>query len=431
MAQYFYRIDDAELGPVSFAELTAKLGSGEVRSDTPVRSDNSHDWTIVEEIPGLMRAAKKRQPGSNSVGADDARPQSGSQGDVISDRRKKTKPSESGPKVQSHLPSSDELPRAQPSRSLSPSVLVTLAVICLTTVAAGWWIMQPNRFPQPSKRVLTAGTELPLEDMTAPAPDSPTFDIPAGVPVPVPGLEAELGVSSPGLTANLTKIVYLKVTGRQDDIYLAERSTKDAAFQKPVRLKCSTSANEQFCSLSPNGQQLLFTVQGQLSKLHFATSADDFATSKPVQIVGIDAANDNVDNVQWLSETEIRFAVGDSKYTRRSQHVAEFKETSGVCRVTAEITMQNPWPRMYFSSKLDRAYFANATGISITAPKVQKDEFGMGLMLFDPTEIGPIDESFDDPVFVVPQQDVIFFTGPGKSAAGKSVLANRMWMIRI
>ena len=31
MAQYFYRIDDAELGPVSFAELTAKLGSGEVR----------------------------------------------------------------------------------------------------------------------------------------------------------------------------------------------------------------------------------------------------------------------------------------------------------------------------------------------------------------------------------------------------------------
>jgi hypothetical protein len=267
--------------------------------------------------------------------------------------------------------------------------------------------------------------------MKAPAAKPPSLDIAVGVATPIPGLEAELGVSSPSLNADLTKIVYLKVAGRQDDIFFAQRSSKDTDFQKPVRLKCSTSANEQFCSLSPDGTQLLFTVQGQPSKLHIASSADNFATSKPLQFEGIDVAKDNVDNAQWLSNTTIRFAVGDPEYTRRTQHFADIRSADGTFRITSEIPMQNAWPRMHVSANLERAYFANASGISITAPKAQVDEFGMGEILFDPTIIGPIDEALDDPLFVVPQEDVIFFTGPGPAAAGNSVLANRMWMIRI
>ena len=431
MAQYFYQIDDAEWGPVSFDELTELICSGEVGSETPVRLVDSSDWTVAEEIPGLLRAAKKRHSVSGSLASDRATTSSGKPADVVSVRRKKSLPVGSKSKVESASPSSDEMADVKPSRSLSPSIFATIAVICLTTIAAGWWMLQPHRFPQPRNPGLVRGMELSLEDMKAPASNPPSIDIAVGVATPIPGLEAELGVSSPSLNADLTTIVYLKVAGRQDDIFLAQRSSRDVAFQKPVRLKCSTSTNEQFCSLSPDGTQLLFTVQGQPSKLCIASSADTFATSKPLQFAGIDVAKDNADNAQWLSNTTIRFAVGDPEYTRRTQRVAEIHSADGTCRVTSEIPMQNAWPRMHFSANLERAYFANASGISITAPKVQLDEFGMGLILFDPAIIGPIDDANDDPLFVVPKEDVIFFTGPGPAAPGNTSLANRIWMIRI
>lgn len=432
MAQYFYQIDDAEWGPVSFDELTEVICSGEVSCDTPVRLEDSSDWTVAEEIPCLLRAAKKRQSVSGSVASDGATTSSGKAADVVRTRHKKSLPVGSKPKVESASPSSAKIADVKPSRSLSPAILLTIAVICLTTMAAGWWMFQPDRFPQSRNSGLVRGTELSLEDMTVPAPSLPSVDIAVGVATLIPGLEAELGVSSPSLNADLTSIVYLKVAGRQDDIFLAQRSSRDADFQKPVRLKCSTSANEQFCSLSPDGTQLLFTVQGQPAKLCIASIADNFATHKQLQFEGIDVAKDNVDNAQWLSNTKIRFAVGDPEYTRRTQHVADINSADGICRVTSEIPMQNAWPRMHFSANLERAYFANVSGISIAAPKVQMDEFGMGLILFDPAIIGPIDDANDDPLFVVPQEDVIFFTGPGPAAAsGNTSLANRVWMIRI
>ena len=433
MADYIFQSHGKEQGPVSFAELTARVTAGQIAEDTPVRLSDSDQWTAAEDVPGLFRAAKKNRKVVHDGAVEETKSNSSHRPAVTSNAsKKKSTPVSSGPREGTAPNSATEITVEQSRRSLSPAMLLTIAVICLTTIAAGWWMLQPDRFPQSRNPGLVRGTELSLEDMTVPAPSLPSIDIAVGVATPIPGLEAELGVSSPSLNADLTKIVYLKVAGRQDDIFLAQRSSRDADFQKPVRLKCSTTANEQFCSLSPDGTQLLFTVQGQPSKLCIASSADSFATHKQLQFEGIDVAKDNVDNAQWLSNTTIRFAAGDPEYTRRTQHVADINSADGTCRVTSEIPMQNPWPRMHFSVNLERAYFANVSGISITAPKVQMAEFGMGLILFDPAMVGPIDDANDDPLFVVPQEDVIFFTGPGPAAAsGNKSLANRVWMIRI
>jgi hypothetical protein len=431
MADYIYQFNGKERGPVSFAELAAQIAAGKVTADSLVRSQDSHDWTAAEDIPGLFRAAKKIATTLPDATLNVATDAANVQPEAKAERTRKTK---SNSEVQNRLaiaPAQDPPTNASPVSTLriSPfTILLSLVILGFGLYFGNKWLSNRQRFPSPPTIGSSAGTELPLQDMRVPAPNPPTLDIPVGKPLPVPGLENEYWVSSPTLSHDLKKIVYLKPVGRQDDLYLAQRASKEIAFQKPVRLKCSTAVNEQFCSLSPDGTQLLFTVQEQPTRLYIATSVDDFATSKLVVLTGIDVSMDNVDNAEWLSNTTIKFAVGDPTYTRRSQHVAERSETDGSFVVTLQLPLQNPWPRMWFSAKLERAYFANATGISLTAPKLQVAEFGLGLLLMDAATIGPIDEAMDDPVFVVPQEDIVFYSGSG-SVSGK-VPAPRLWMIR-
>ncbi len=431
MAGYFYQFDGKERGPVSFAELATQIAAGEVTADTLVRSQDSHDWTAAEDIPGLFRAAKKIATTLTEVKSIVAGDAASVQQEAKAERTRKTKSNGEVQNRQAVAPVQDSPTQASSisTRRTSPfTILLSVVILGFGLYSANKWMSNRQRFPSPTATGSLVGTELPLEDMRVPAANPPTLDIPVGKPVPVTGLENEFWVSSPTLSHDLNKIVYLKPVNRQDDLYLAERTSKDMAFQKPVRLKCSTAMNEQFCSLSPDGTQLLFTAQEQPSRLYLATSADGFATSKPVVLTGIDVSMDNVDNAQWLSRTTIKFAVGDPKYTRRSQHVAELSDTDGSFHVTLQLPLQNPWPRMSFSADLARAYFANSLGVSITAPKRQIEEFGPGLILLDSDTIGPIDEAMDDPVFVVPQEDIIFYTGRGMTRG--QTQAPRLWMIR-
>jgi len=431
MADYNYQFNGQERGPLSFAQLAEKIAASELTTETLVRSQDSNDWIAAEDVPGLIRAARKiaaALPETKSKVATDA---ANVQPEAKSERSRKIKSNSDVQKRLAVAPAQDPPTSASPisTRRISPFIiLLTVAIIGFGLYSVSKWMSKRRRFPTPSAVALSLGMELSLEDMRPPATNPPTLDIPVHKPVPVPGLENEYWVSSPTLSYDLNKIVYLKPVNRQDDLFLAERASKEVAFQKPVKLKCSTAMNEQFCSLSPDGAQLLFTVQEQPSRLYIATSADGFATSKPVVLTGIDVSMDNVDNVQWLSNTTIKFAVGDPTYTRRSQHVAERSDTAGTFNVTSQIPLQNPWPRMSFSSEFARAYFANASGLSITAPKLRVEEFGLGLILLDSEAIGPIDESMDDPVFVVPQEDIVFYTGPG-TARGQSQ-APKLWMIR-
>ncbi len=431
MADYIYQVNGKECGPVSFAELATQIAAGVLTADMLVRSQDSNAWMAVEDVPGLVRAARKlvtALPHEISNGATDA---ANVQSEAKSEQRRKIKSNSDVQKTPAVAFAEDRASDASPTptRRISPfTILLSVVISGFALYSANMLLSNSNRFPTPTSTALSPGAELSLEDMRAPAAIPPTLNIPAGEPLPVPGLENEYWVSSPTLSQDLDKIVYLKPVNRQDDLYLAERTSKDMAFQQPVRLKCSTAMNEQFCSLSPDGTQLLFTVQEQTSRLYIATSADGFASSKPMVLTGIDVSMDNVDNAQWLSNTTIKFAVGDPKYTRRSQHVAELSDTDGSFHVTLQLPLQNPWPRMSFSADLARAYFANSLGVSITAPKRQIEEFGLGLILLDSDTIGPIDEAMDDPVYVVPQEDILFFTGSGM-ARGKSQ-APRMWMIR-
>ena len=406
MAEYLIRSNAGETGPVSFRELARLIQQGEVSDDVMVRETGATDWLPAVEVPGLLRAAKRTL-------------------DAASDGN--TSPGEN--------PASDTTASALPKPKKSVGILsVGIGGIVLIGLSILVFVMtRTPRFPEPTLPATVQGLEMTLQQMLPALPDLPSLVIPRKTPVLVPGLEDESDVASPSLSDDLLNIVFLKKFHGQHDVFHATRSDKTKPFGKASRLSCSTFSNEAFCSLSPDGSELLYTVQGTPSRLFLATNASQFAVAERLVIEGFEPSDEHQDNVQWLSQNRIRFAISKSDFSQRVQQFAEREAPGKAFHVTTKLKMQNPWPRIHVSPDESRASFVNASGIHVTAAKVKVSEFGMGHLLFGTDVIGPVNDQPDTPpLYVVPKGDVIFFAGPGLSPPETdSVPPTKLWMIRI
>ncbi len=426
MAQYFYKQAGNEHGPVSLRELATLVADGTLDEQTAVREQSLTKWIAADEVPGLMRSVAKLVNQASAVDKD-ARGKQLTESDRPPQRTGKHKEAVSS---NNHQVAGPNTPAG---RSRVPSVVYIIPVV-VVAISAAWLLTRPSRFPAPTPGFAVAsagptpGAELPLADVKAPAADPPSIDIPVGVARPVPGLEQETGASSPALSDDLMTIVFVKPgTTKGDDLFLARRDRVQQPFAVPVRLECSTRFMEAFCSLSPSGTQLVFAVQeAGPSHIMLGNSADNFSTAKRLLVPGTDPRQDHVDNPQWLDEDTLRVVVGDTKFTRRSQVILK-RHGDGEFAVDQEMKFQNPWPRMYVSRGRERAYFQTEAGILLSAPKHQMDEFGMGQVLAAANLTGAWDQSTDDPLFVVPKEDIVFFSGPGPDGSPGT---RKLWMIR-
>ncbi len=428
MAQYFYKQTGNEHGPVSLRELATLVADGTLDEQTAVREQSSSKWTAADEIPGLMRSVEKlvdqasaveKGPGHNTIPEPNSpRP---------AQRKEKRRETVS-------LDHSEVASQNTPEAGSRISSILFIIPVVVVAISAIWLFTRPSRFPAPSSGVPLAsaepmsGAELPLAEVRAPAVDPASINIPVGIAQPVPGLEGETGLSCPALSDDLKTIVFVKAGPKKgDDVFLARRDSPEQPFGAPVRLECSTRFMEAFCSLSPNGSQLVFTTQEDgPSRIMLANSSDNFLTAKRLVVPGTNPRQDHVDNPQWLDEDTIRVVIGDTKFTRRSQVILK-RQSNGDFSVAEELRFQNPWPRMHLSRGRERAYFQSEAGILLATPKYQTDEFGMGQVLAAANLTGAYDQSADDPLFVVPKEDIIFFTGPGP---GGSSGTRKLWMIR-
>jgi len=67
MSQWSYKLDDQQLGPVSFQELAALVRDRKVSEGTQVCRAGTADWQPAWHVPGLFRAAGIVEPGDSPL----------------------------------------------------------------------------------------------------------------------------------------------------------------------------------------------------------------------------------------------------------------------------------------------------------------------------------------------------------------------------
>ena len=364
MSDWLIQAGEKTDGPISFRDLAERYHSGLYQGQTLVSQDGGVKWQPLDLVPGIDRAvALKRGPSPEINAPDDspvdvaAEPEAKSRAQRKS--RQKSLPAD-GRDQQRVVTSSASVPdsagRISERSNAGPLKLLSgVAGIIVFLGLLKWWVTPPTYpLPQPG-----ATPQVSLADILPPKPAVPTLDIPIGEYVVVPGFEDEEGVSCPSLTPDLLTIVYLKQVNGQNDIFLSRRSSKEEPFGEKLRLPCSTRGNDGFPAISPDGQELLFSVLGSPTRLVYAIADDGFSQRLPVQIEGCDVSDQHVDNAQWLDENRIRFAAGDQEFQIRQQLVATRKDAKGtaVFEFSQTLALDNPWPRYFVSGDLQRAYF--------------------------------------------------------------------------
>ena len=92
---------------------------------------------------------------------------------------------------------------------------------------------------------------------------------------------------------------------------------------------------------------------------------------------------------------------------------------------TRELPFSDPWPMYCVAEKRLRAYSGEKGGLFISARASESAPFGKETLILDATATGPI----EGPIWVSPQEDVIFYCSPGPGKAPGS--GRRLWMVRI
>ena len=71
--EWFYAIDETQLGPVTEADLRAKFASGEIRGETRIWHEGLDDWTPYSSVLGeAATTAASTSPDLPELGLSDA-----------------------------------------------------------------------------------------------------------------------------------------------------------------------------------------------------------------------------------------------------------------------------------------------------------------------------------------------------------------------
>ena len=374
MSDWLVQAGEKTDGPISFRDLAERYHSGLYQGQTLVSQDGGVKWQPLDLVPGIDRAVGVARGSTSEASVEDDSPVDVAAESVAEPRaqrksRQKSLPAD-GRDQQRVVTSSASVPdsagRISERSNAGPLKLLSgVAGIIVFLGLLKWWVTPPTYpLPQPG-----ATPQVSLADILPPKPAVPTLDIPIGEYVVVPGFEDEEGVSCPSLTPDLLTIVYLKRVNGQNDIFLSRRSSKEEPFGEKLRLPCSTRGNDGFPAISPDGQELLFSVLGSPTRLVYAIADDGFSQRMPVQIEGCDVSDQHVDNAQWLDKNRIRFAAGDQEFQSRRQMVVQRQEgtVTPVFEYQQDLAFDNPWPRYWVSSDLQRAYFFFEDGPRLAA----------------------------------------------------------------
>lgn len=414
-SQWYRRTENSEVGPFSFEQLVQQIQNGELNEDGQVRRTQQRNWERVDEVIGLLRAARRAEIPRAAA----ARP--------LAER----------PALVPTAPS----PRSWLLKPLTHDQLkrrgIPAAAVCVGfAITLSAWLTWPRRPPEISSVRLEFSIPSRLEQMRPRAPARPTVaNLPDGRPVPVAGLEKVAWLSAPTFDNEMVTLVFVSVgsADTSDDLFIAERASDNDPFDTPAVIEtCSGPGKEAYPALSANGLELIYTkLEAPNHRLMYSRRPDKkskFGPSRPLEVAGHDFSDMHLDGPQFLGSDRIRFASGDTEYTERTQWVAERMGLDAQFRITATLALVNPWPRYFVAGDGRRIYFATEDGVFITVPDSTNGEFVVPEMLLSASVTGPI-AKFDSPIWIAPQEDVLVFCSPGLDDPDSP--DHRLWMIKL
>ena len=315
------------------------------------------------------------------------------------------------------------------------------AVLLVTAVALGSrQFGGPERFPK--SRVKGARVTIRPQALAhMKPPTKPSIpDLPLGVPQAVPGFEGVTPAYSPSLSSDMKTIVYStrSKTTRSYDLAIADREDVRKPFSESRPVASGNSAADETCpAFSPDLKELVFVrvdpTRNPETKLFYARRdavSQDFQASQPIPNPSFDQRKVRLDTPQWLDKgRSLLYMVVDldtgakpgrpyfvSKRTGRIETVGEAKK----------FPFSVAWPFTFLSSNGLRAYHVTDKGIMLSNRETTSVSFASPLLdpILSTEHLGPV----DGPVWVSPNEDILFYCSPG---VGKKIGEGRfLWMVR-
>jgi hypothetical protein len=311
-------------------------------------------------------------------------------------------------------------------------------LVVVAIVAYELWSHRTSRvFPESA---LTKPRPVPkqaIESIRAPRPAVPSVPgLKEGVATLVPGLEHVDPIYSPCLTPDLRTIVYSASIppGAWYDLFIATREDVAAPFGKPKRIDaCCTPNTNAFSTLSPDGLELMYVKFERRQYLFHSvreTTSDDFKEPKAWLIPRVDPKNERAMRPRFLDPLHVFFMIEELIGAPRGFFIAARDRAKADFGPFDQVKSSGViHPMVFVMPGGLRAYFPSEDGLHVLA-RSEKDYLGGDEMLIAPVKATG---TFDGPIWVAPQEDVVFYvsTGPGKSPKiGPHHEGRKLWMFR-
>ena len=407
------RVGDSAKGPFSFKQLVGLILRGKVGKESQVQADGESDWIYAESIPGLFRAAKLA---SSVTAAQEA------------EAADEPAALDESPKSSPQL-STWKRPASKRDVKFAAGGLLGLMALGLSI----WFLTRPNPFPHEGAPELIFQSVPRLEQIVPAKPNEPTLAIATGRPVKVAGLGQQPWARCPSLSRDLLHVTFLATFESQNEIWISRRPDASASFEKPKPVSLEVSTAKDFPSISPDGLSLVFCTQSDEHNTVWISRResvqDSFVSATELeQIEGLKTEGLHVDGCKWCDSNSIQIAVGDSGFTFRKQYLLSVDSETVKFKQDEQLPLANPWPRPALSTNRMRAYSFTESGLTICARSTLATQFVTPELLVESNRLGPVQQDNNYP-FLVPNEDILFFFGPGPESDdfGES----RLWMLRI
>jgi hypothetical protein len=251
----------------------------------------------------------------------------------------------------------------------------------------------------------------------------------------VPGLEKVDNAFSPCLSPDLRTIIYsqwhLSESGDDlagADLMIATREDVSRPFGKPELIEATVSPDVELRpALSPDGLELIFQRSDWRPRLFRCTRqtvSSEFGEPVRWKVPELDTAGRWVTRPQFLDHRRVSFAFSDPEPDTRSIMITERADRNSPFASVREVPFSNVWPIYYIAGNGLRAYCGQPDGLWVGFRSSDRDKFGHCMKVAGAEVCGPV----DGPLWVTPQEDVIFYCSPGR---GKEIKAGgRIWMFR-